>query len=433
MEYNQIIQGDSLPILKTLPDESVNCCVTSPPYWGLRDYGIEPVIWDGVEDCEHDFSIETKAGDIRFRGINSIVGSERNPEVWKGNGKGNFCSKCGAWRGSLGLEPTFELYIKHLCDIFDEVKRVLRKDGTAFVNLGDSYGGTGTGQEKSPNKYKETDGQYYEQANARNIKNASTKGVYDKCLMLIPQRFAIEMVNRGWICRNTIIWHKSNCMPSSAKDRFTVDFEYVYFFVKSKKYWFEQAFEEQHPDGRKKTYKKDGIKINPDNPFYTTGHERWGNPNGRNKRAVWSINTKPFPEAHFAVYPEALIEPMIQAGCPKYICKKCGNAREKIMENHREETRPGNYSKYTDDCYVNSKRPEGLKKRVINNPIEIGLTDCHCNAGFEGGIVLDPFMGAGTTAVVAKKQGKQYLGIELKQEYIDMADKRIKAVGELLF
>ena len=127
---NKIIQGHTLSVLQTLPSEIVNCTVTSPPYWGLRDYGIEPVIWDGVEGCEHEWgneiiTLKHKSG-------------ETNPgkEGWfkdKGasNDKGNcFCLKCNAWRGSLGLEPTFELYIKHLCDIFDEVKRVLRKDGT---------------------------------------------------------------------------------------------------------------------------------------------------------------------------------------------------------------------------------------------------------------------------------------------------------------
>jgi len=367
MEVNKIIQGDSKTVLKTLPSESVNCCVTSPPYWGLRDYGIEPIIWDGVEGCDHEWVTNIKKPNGGKGSLNANVGANKNDfaNMRDHNVESNFCLHCSAWRGSLGLEPTFELYIKHLCDIFDEIKRVLRKDGTCWVNLGDSYGGTGTGQEKSPNKYKETDGQYYEQANARNIKNKATKGKYDKSLCLIPQRFAIEMVNRGWILRNTIIWKKPNCMPSSACDRFTVDFEYLFFFVKSRSYWFEQVFEnskgiwnsskgfneegQRKRQGSKSTYGKDLDQT------------------GRNKRAVWTITTKPFKEAHFATFPEALIETPIQAGCPK------------------------------------------------------------------GGIVLDPFMGAGTTAVVAKKQGKKYIGIELKSEYIEMSNKRIDKIPELLF
>ena len=364
MEYNQIIQGNTLTVLQTLPPEIVNCCVTSPPYWGLRDYGIEPVIWDGNKDCKHNFITKERSlhgGNTKSK-IPELSGQETDWVI-----KDGFCLKCGAWRGSLGLEPTFELYIKHLCDIFDQVKRVLRKDGTCFVNLGDSYGGSGNASGHT----KDTKNLGYKTLEMGATKG-HTLGLTPKSQCAIPERFLIEMLNRGWIKRNTIIWHKPNCMPSSARDRFTVDFEYVYFFVRSKKYWFEQAFDEHTT--------KDDLDRRT-NKFWSndiadggTGKQNKGRDrrefygaNGRNKRAVWTINTKPFPEAHFAVYPEALIEPMIQAGCPK------------------------------------------------------------------GGIVLDPFIGAGTTAVVAKKQGKQYLGIELKQEYIDMANKRIRSIPESLF
>ncbi len=186
MKTNTILNGDALQHLKEMPSESINCVMTSPPYWALRDYVIE---------------------------------------------------------GQLGLEKTFEEYINKLCDIFDEVKRVLRKDGTCWVNLGDTYGGTGAGQEKSINSQgKFTDGQYFEQVKSRELKAETTKHL-SKCLIMIPFRFAIEMVNRGWILRNTIIWHKPNCMPSSVKDRFTVDFEYLFFFVKNKKYWFEMQYD----------------------------------------------------------------------------------------------------------------------------------------------------------------------------------------------
>ena len=414
MEVNKIIQGDSLAVLKTLPDELVNCCVTSPPYWGLRDYGTTPQIWDGVEGCEHNFN-EYDSKLLHENRQNLDGGTLGNPRYREnlhgfGNAKAGFCIKCGAWKGSLGLEPTFELYIKHLCDIFDQVKRVLRKDGTCWVNLGDSYAGNmGKKNGWTDNKLGYDKQEAIDKGVCLTNKTKFEYTLPQKSLNLIPQRFAIEMVNRGWILRNTIIWHKPNCMPSSAKDRFTVDFEYVYFFVKSKKYWFEQAFE----------------------PPYGA--------NGRNKRAVWTIPTKPFPEAHFAVYPEKLIEPTIQAGCPRYVCKKCGKARMKIIDNsERINTRPG-----LDTGNMKSGKDIDPNKELHNSDLskyrqqikykEIGYTDCGCNAGFEGGIVLDPFSGAGTTAVVAKKQGKQYLGIELKQEYIDMANKRIRAVRELLF
>jgi len=376
MKVNKIICGDTKTELSKLPTESVNCVVTSPPYWGLRDYGIDPVIWDGDKDCKHEWGNkiirDNKSYLSRYANEKSTLTTgttqKRKEELQQKYNKKteySFCLKCGAWKGSLGLEPTFELYIKHLCDIFNEVKRVLRKDGTCWVNLGDTYNSHSA-------KSKNVGG--FEGKQMRNNKAYSESkivmkktGVADKSLCLIPQRFAIEMVNRGWILRNTLIWHKPNCMPSSAKDRFTVDFEYVYFFVKSKKYWFEQQFEAQYWNGQsgKKNCRNNEIgRSDNANKSMNSGGV---NSKGRNKRAVWTIPTKPFPEAHFAVYPEKLIEPMIKAGCPK------------------------------------------------------------------GGIIIDPFSGAGTTAVVAKKLGRKYLGIEIKQEYIGMANKRINKIPELLF
>lgn len=178
LETNQIYCGSCIEILKEIDNESINCIVTSPPYYGLRDYGVE---------------------------------------------------------NQLGLEPTFEEYINRLCDIFDEVKRVLRKDGTCWVVIGDSYSTkhiTGTTDKakgwKSPGNELNPRQAYHGRAYGGDIPS--------KSLMMIPFRFAIEMVNRGWILRNTIIWWKPNCMPASVKDRFTVDFEYVFFFTKNKKY-----------------------------------------------------------------------------------------------------------------------------------------------------------------------------------------------------
>ena len=371
MKYNKIIQGDTLKVLKTLPDEIINCCVTSPPYWSLRDYGVE---------------------------------------------------------GQLGLEKTFEEYINKLCNIFDEVKRVLRKDGTCWVNLGDSYSGSGNGSND------------YRNQNTKNYRKGITlyqgqkpgkTSISNKSLCLIPQRFAIEMVNRGWILRNTIIWHKPNCMPSSAKDRFTVDFEYLYFFSKSKKYYFEQQLENLGSICTRKRKSAFRQQNENDEDLITT--------NGRNKRTVWKIPTKPFPDAHFAVFPEALIETPIKAGCPKYVCKKCGKAREKIFETNNPKGISGRagtpmVSKGIVDTFDGKQIIEpGHSSTVYSSAVYKGLTNCGCNAGFEPGIVLDPFMGAGTTAKVALKQGKKYLGIELKQEYIDMANKRIKAIPLKLF
>lgn len=375
LELNKIHQGDCLKLLKALPDESINCVVTSPPYWALRDYGVE---------------------------------------------------------GQLGLEPTFQEYINKLCDIFDEVKRVLRKDGTCWVNLGDTYWG-GCGGPQSWER-EERDIKWSE----KSLKNPHRKdgtAYPDKSLCCIPDRFKIEMINRGWICRNEIIWFKPNCMPSSAKDRFTVDYEKVFFFVKNQKYWFETQYEAYTEPmnrwgGDKLEAKgKSTWDEGTDQNTYRDRNMR-PNPQGRNKRCVWQVTTKPFKEAHFATYPEELIEPMIKAGCPEFVCNKCGKAREKIIEKDgriRQHWAPG-----TDKKTEMAKGKHGVTSTLVtgykNVYKEIGLTDCGCNTGFTGGIVLDPFFGSGTTGLVALKQNKKFIGMELNQEYINIATKRLKPI-----
>ncbi len=226
----------------------------------------------------------------------------------------------------LGLESSVDEYIANLCDIFLEVKRVLKKSATCFVNLGDTFGD-------------------------------------DKSLCLIPFRFAIEMLDRGWTVRNVIVWKKPNAMPSSVKDRFTVDFEYLFFFVKSRKYYFERQYEPHlwaDKDYRSKRHWKKNLAKSGKmtQKRYSMKGVSYGEL-GRNKRTVWTIPTKGYPGSHFAVYPEKLCETPIRAGCP------------------------------------------------IN------------------GLVLDPFFGSGTTGVVARKHQRNYIGIELSKDYIKIAQERL--------
>src|SRR3972149_6933517 len=193
---NKIHQGDSLTILKQMPSESINCVVTSPPYWALRDYGSSvESIWDGIEGCEHEWGQGIIGAGSRSNDSNSAsfqkeshgsINRDKRPLT-------NYCIKCNAWKGQLGLEPTFDLYIKHICDIFDEIKRVLEKEGTCWVNLGDTYSATrwtGKGKGQPMNKF--ADGH-------RDINPEKDSGLEDKNLCLIPFRFAIEMQNHGWI------------------------------------------------------------------------------------------------------------------------------------------------------------------------------------------------------------------------------------------
>ena len=504
---NTILLGHALNILPRLPAESVNCCVTSPPYWNLRDYSVE---------------------------------------------------------GQLGLEKTFEEYITKLCDIFDEVKKVLRKDGTCFVNIGDSYGGSGNAsghKENTRNLGYKTSEMGATQGNQR------TTGQYAKSLLDIPYRFSIEMINRGWIKRNTIIWHKPNCMPASADDRFTVDFEYLFFFTKNNKtlfwtnektlecidknppgvkgiegkdwewrgcpncegtgkvkvnikdrpeiygendpagmrrgrmrdfldkkkdmyqagdkpckrckelgkikysfwtghdYWFEQQFEKYAPDtlprmdrgvnfnkwtlgadgqtphnlSQPRLNKKRGYKTKqPDkgiqHPQYHGKDINYGK-QGRNKRCVWKIPTKSFKEAHFATFPETLIEPIIKAGCPEFVCKKCGKARVKILEPTEEYKKllGKSWHPHKHDAERGMSETPDKKVSCTAEYKFKGYSDCGCGAGWESGINLDPFMGTGTTALVALKQRKRFIGIEIKQEYVDMSYKRIAKVQQEIF
>jgi site-specific DNA-methyltransferase (adenine-specific) len=354
--------------------------------------------------------------------------------------KSSFCSKCGAWKGQLGLEPTFDLFLKHLCDTFDEVKRVLKKTGTCWVNLGDTYS-TVSGRQGKGDQYGKQP-KFSEEADNNMPKKIRTD-LSNKCLLQIPSRFSIEMINRGWIMRNLIVWHKPNCIPSSARDRFTVDFEFIMFFVKNRKYFFEQQFEDW-TDNNKHDIKRavnghkeyDGKWKDAPKGMAFPESKIAGNPLlGRNKRSVWTIATHPFPEAHFAVFPETLVETPIKAGCPEFICKKCGKAREKIFERlpinngmptireNRKELHASTYSRHR------TRIPGG---QSLVNGIQhlLGYFDCGCGAAFEPGIVLDPFCGSGTTCIVAKKLGRKWIGIDINGDYCKMARRRLGQVRE---
>lgn len=402
-----------------LKDESVNCIITSPPYWGLRKYDIPDLVWDGDANCEHEWRV----GNIVWHGDR---GKGTHKEVYCGMEKQesfyNVCIKCNAWKGQLGLEPTIDLYIKHLMQVMDECWRVLRKDGTLWVNLGDSYAGSNNGS----NDYRENgasisknDRKYMGQKTGNNI-----EGIRDKSLCLIPERFAISMLDRGWILRNKIIWYKRNCMPSSAKDRFTVDFEPIFFFVKSKKYWFEQLIESNNDtyNGKRgkitrRTKKQSAMRTEGYSDYYGLG---------RNKRCVWDIPTQPYPESHFATFPEALVEPMIRAGCPKEICVQCNTARKLITIRGEYIRTGGKRNKPTPGLSAQQLQGTGYYAKIVS-----GYTDCGCGAGFKPGIVLDPFCGTGTVVKVAEELGRSCIGIDLG--YADLQRKRLSNIQKRLF
>lgn len=329
----EIIQGDCIKCMKQVPSNRVDLVVTSPPYWGLRSYSESETIWDGDENCKHKWNEYTRNGmDGGTKSEKVHIKGKENFQIFKKQQQG-FCSICGAWKGQLGLEPHPQMYIDHLVEIFREVKRVLKKSGSFYLNLGDTYcSSTKEAGRHDTNSKTSTDfGGWsgWDGGITKIGKIEKSNWLTPKQLMLIPSRVAIALQDDGWVLRNDLIWQKGNPMPSPVKDRRNNTYEHVFHFCKSRKYYYDL----------------DAIRV---------PHK------GKNPGDLLNINTQPFPEAHFAVYPMKLIEPLILASCPR------------------------------------------------------------------GGIVLDPFSGAGTTAVVAKKLRTNFIGFEISKEYVDIANKRIK-------
>ncbi|HOR79289.1 MAG TPA: site-specific DNA-methyltransferase, partial [Anaerolineaceae bacterium] len=307
-------QGEVLDILRTLPDESVNCCVTSPPYWGLRDYGTAE--WEGGSaECDH---VE------RVASTTYKASKEKQQEMATKQFGGQYkdtCAKCGAIRKDqqLGLEKTPEEYVARMVEIFREVRRVLKNDGVLWLNLGDSYASNGcylhSWMEKHPEK------KHLHTENAEKYKDtpAFRGGEYRikaKDLVGIPWRVAFALQADGWYLRQDIIWHKPNPMPESVTDRCTKAHEYVFLMSKSARYYYDN--EAIREDIKIKSNKELGGVGNYSNGIRNNNNFReYDKIKGANKRSVWTVTTKPFKGAHFATFPRDLIRPMIQAGCPE--------------------------------------------------------------------------------------------------------------------
>lgn len=304
METNKIYTGHALEILKTFPDEFVDCVITSPPYWNLRNYRTNPVVWGGSRICEHEWGEEILTGQQTAQ-----TKYQAAREAFT-QSKSAFCKKCGAWLGELGAEPDPDLFVSHLGGIFDEVKRVLKSTGSCWVNIADTYGGSG-GAGGDYNKGGLREGQPRYRGNNYQAKS----------LVGIPERFVLEMQRRNWIRRNTIWWHKPNTLPSSATDRFSVDGEYFYFFTKNKNYYFNQQFEAYtEPINRwgGETLRADGESLWDEGTGQSTYRKRSlrPNPEGRNMRCLWSINTEQSRVKHWASFPRKLVQTPIEATCP---------------------------------------------------------------------------------------------------------------------
>lgn len=390
--------GDVLEVLSQFPEASVHCCITSPPYWGLRDYGTAK--WEGgAADCDHVYN----------HGTQGATGQRANRTFTAQSVYRDECGKCGAVRidKQIGLEKTPAEYVAKMVDVFREVRRVLRDDGTLWLNLGDSYsndtkwGGTSGGK----NKHSAAGG--YQGQRVRRGNDCDPKrgpaapgqpmgigpsGLKPKDLCGIPWRVAFALQADGWWLRSDIIWAKPAPMPESVTDRPTRSHEYLFLLANSERYYYDfEAIKEPsvagHGSGNgykrdsRLTYRDGDGPRGSDEPRRPAAKRQSESPsahgnlpgrddsggacNGpgqetRNKRDVWTVNSDPFPGAHFATFPPALIKPCILAGCPA------------------------------------------------------------------GGTVLDPFSGAGTTALVAKESGRKCIGIELSQDYLDISIGRLR-------
>jgi DNA modification methylase len=311
METNKIYIGDAKTVLSAFSNDSIDCCITSPPYFGLRDYNVD---------------------------------------------------------GQIGLEGTPEAYVERLMDVFNQVRRVLKPSGTFWLNIGDSYAGSGRGKGDVNRKGLQQKASFIGDKFSKPYK---LNGYKNKDLIGVPWMLAFALRESGWYLRQEIIWHKPNPMPESVRDRCTKSHESLFLLAKSPKYYFDHKaiMEPAKYDGRKNLAKKPSQKYLQSNtgaPVQTLtkgGGDRWRVLDGefvRNKRDVWTIPTRPFKGAHFATFPPDLIKPCVLAGCPI------------------------------------------------------------------DGIVVDPFFGAGTTGLVAQQLGRNYIGIDLNAEYGKIAEERLQ-------
>lgn len=384
-----IIHGDARQKLKELASESVHCCVTSPPYFGLRDYGVD---------------------------------------------------------GQLGLERTPDEYVSEMVKVFREVKRVLRPDGTLWLNLGDSYAA----------RIRQS-GEEYAGELTRSSKGILTKytrslppGLKEKDLIGVPWRVAFALQADGWYLRSDIIWSKPNPMPESVTDRPTKSHEYIFLLSKAERYYYDaESIREPHTQERDwptwEERKAGGAAIRRGDPSISGDVCHWagvgGHPNGRNRRSVWTVTTKPYSGAHFATFPPDLIKPCILAGTSeKGCCSECGSPYKRIVEptpeyaqhlgkdwsDQGQDNAEGRGHFLMADGSRNTQRPvkrnaPSLTAEYVTKGWKAG---CDCKAEVIPCTVLDPFAGSGTTGKVALELGRKAILIELNGKYLDLIERR---------
>jgi len=393
------------------------------------------LVWGGNEKCAHNWQLEEKrTGQQHWNTGGAVIPTKER--TWRNGGvvKQGFCSLCGAWRGAYGLEPTPEMYVKHTIEFLRAIRRVLRKDGCVFLNIGDSYAGSG--------KYPDP-----KFGAGRNNQPKGYKGdaiIKPKDLCLIPFRVAIAAQENGWWVRSVIIWSKPNAMPEAVTDRPTESHEYILMLAKSARYYWD-ADAVKEPSVSDQSYS--GIrprnigalgKVDPSHYAFMgsvgeNGKLRFGQTYPtRNIRSVWIFPTAGYPEGHFATFPEELPKRCIMAATSeKGCCAKCGAPWARITKHQweRKKQSPKVMSLDVPDSpmYRGGHHQDGLPYSCEVETLGWRPT-CSCEAETKPCLVLDPFAGSGTTGAVAKSLGRRAVMYELSAEYCKLAQRRVEAV-----
>ena len=384
-----IHQGDAADLLAAMPADSVHMAMCSPPYWGLRDYNVD---------------------------------------------------------GQIGLEDSLGAYIESLLVVADELQRVLRPDGSWWLNLGDSFAGSGgaggqwTDESHGSARYDGDGGDTY-----NGPLNQST--FRRKSKMLVPHRVAIALQDAGWVVRSDAVWAKPNPMPHPVKDRLNEHKEFVFHLAPEPDYFFDlDAIREPHKEEslrRRSRYdfNTSGTPADAypdeqgrDGEYIGTEPEDALHPNGKNPGDILEVSVKPFPDAHFAVYPPELCETPVQATAPERVCAACGTPYVRESDVVEREVAGGSPAIPEEEAAYNQRsgnhQGDYGDRDGFTQPTEreIGPWEQQCDCETdrtEPGIVLDPFAGAGTTCLVAKDHGRRFIGGELNAEYVAMAQERV--------
>lgn len=417
-------QGDVLERLRELPDESAHCVVTSPPYWGLRDYGTAK--WEGGDpECYHKGKYEHTVG----------YGSPKQATSQGASFVASGDCLCGAIRidNQLGLEPTPEQYVAKIVEVFREVRRVLHSSGTVWLNLGDSYSGSGKG--RNPDGFAHHAGfeTHRKQSTHKGtlIGNVESGIVPNSCkpkdLVGVPWMVAFALRADGWYLRSDIIWAKSNPMPESVTDRPTKSHEYIFLFSKSERYFFDQeAVREQATSTDNSLRDRDSTKLNNTSGRTPMGGLTTNGYHYRNVRSVWHIATQPFSDAHFATFPEELVRRCVLAGTSeKGVCGECGAPWKRLLE-----VKPMAIDRSERTHELGRTRSSGTMVEPRESVTTGWQSSCKCAAPIIPATVLDPFSGSGTTGVMASKLGRNFIGIELNPQYVEMAERRLWKVNQ---